>query len=84
MVTQTYILKDLPKAIINDDNERGLKFTRGIEKDIQSEIGEFLNTRWTPTSERELVLTVDVPIVHTETLKCLMHNLHSAKLIQTT
>jgi hypothetical protein len=81
MVTQTYILNDLPKAIINDDNERGLKFTRGIEKDIHSELGEFLNTRWTPTSERGMILTVDVSEDQTETLKSLMHNLHSAKLI---
>jgi hypothetical protein len=84
MVTQTYILKDLPKAIINDDNDRGLRFIRGIEKDIHSELGEFLNTRWTPTGEREMVLTVDVSEDQIETLKCLMHNLHSAKLIQTT
>ncbi len=81
MLTQTYILKDMPKAIINDENDRGLKFTRGVEKDIFFEIGEYLNTRWTPTGERELTLTVDVSAEHEETLRCLMHNLHQAKLI---
>lgn len=81
MTTQTYLLKDMPAAIINDENDRGLKFTRGVEKDIFFEIGEYLNTRWTPTGERELTLTVDVSTEHAETLRCLMHNLHQAKLI---
>ena len=83
MLTQTYIFQDLPKAIINDDNERGLKFTRGIEKDIYYEIGEYLNTRWTPTGEQEMFLTVDVSELHAETLQLLMQNLHSAKLTST-
>lgn len=85
MITQTYILQNLPKAIINDDNCRGLKFTRGIEKDINAELGMFLNTRWSmePTYGKDLILHVDVHVEHAEILNCLMHNLHSAKLTST-
>ena len=81
MITQTYTFRDLPKAIVNDENNHGLKWTRGVEKDIQSELGEFLNTRWTPTGEREMTLKVDVPTKDAEFLRCLLHNLHSGKLI---
>jgi hypothetical protein len=85
MVTQTYIFKDLPKAIINDDNGRGLKFTQGIEQDINSELEIFLKTQWElePAYRKDLVLQVEVPVKHAETLRCLIHNLHSGKLIST-
>jgi hypothetical protein len=82
MITQTYIFRDLPKAIINDENDRGLKWTRGVEDDIMYELGEYLNTRWsTDVTEKDLILTVDVLEEDAKFLEVALHNLHQAKLI---
>jgi len=83
MVTQTYIFRNLPPAIINDDNERGLKWSRGVEDDINAEIGMYLNTRWAveETYGKNLILRVDVPEEFTEDLRCCLQNLHTGQLI---
>jgi len=80
MITQTYIFKDLPKAVING---RGLKFIYAIENDINSELGMFLNTQWEleSTYGKDLILRAEVPSEHSENLQCLIHNLYSGKLI---
>ena len=82
-LTQKYTFRHLPKAIINDENSRGLNWTRGVEEDIKWEIGQYLNTRWTlDVTNTDMILTVDVPESDARFLECLLHNLHSAKLLQ--
>lgn len=82
MATQTYTFRNLPKAIIHDENGRGLKWTRGIEEDINAEIGEYLNPRWSPdVTGADMILTVEVEESDARFLECLLHNLHSAKLL---
>ena len=84
MVTQTYTFRNLPKAIINDENDRGLQWSRGIEEDIKWEIGEYLNTRWSPdVTGVYMILTVDVEDTNARFLECLLHNLHAGKLLET-
>jgi hypothetical protein len=84
MVTQTYAFRDLPKAIINDENERGLKWSRGIEKDIHAELGEYLETQWVPdVTNTVMILRVKVSETDARFLECLLHNLHTGKLLET-
>ena len=83
MITQKYTFRNLPKAIINDENSRGLNWSRGVEEDIKYIIGQYLNTRWSPdVTNTNMVLTVDVPESETVFLECLLRNVHSAKLLQ--
>jgi hypothetical protein len=85
MITQTYTFRNLPKAIIQDENDRGLQWTRGIEEDIKWEIGEYHNTRWSPdVTGADMILTVEVEESNARFLECLLHNLHSGKLLETT
>lgn len=81
MTTQKYLFTDLPTAIVEDDNNRGLKFTRGVELDLFHEFNRHFNARWTPVGLRELILTVDVSTEHSELLRCALHNLHQARPI---
>jgi hypothetical protein len=82
MITQQYTFRNLPKAIINDENDRGLNWTRGIEEDIKWEIGEYLNTRWAPdVTNTDIILTVDVSEDNARFLEILLHNLHGGKLL---
>jgi hypothetical protein len=81
MVTQTYIFRNLPKAIITDENSRGLKWSRAIEEDIKSELGEYLSTVWKPISDTSVSLKVNVSKHEADNLKLLLHNLHGGKLI---
>jgi hypothetical protein len=82
MIKQTYTFRNLPKAIIHDENGRGLKWTRGIEEDINAEIGEYLNTRWSPdVTGADMILTVEVDETDARNLECLLNNLYSAKLL---
>jgi hypothetical protein len=81
MTTQKYLFTDLPTAIVEDDNNRGLKFTRGVELDLYHEFNRHFNARWTPVGIRELILTIDVPTEHSELLRCALHNLHQARPI---
>ena len=77
MITQTYIFKDLPKEVVEDDDEKGLKWSRGIEKDIYFELGHYLNTRWEPSGEREVTLRVSfIDESEAERLELLLNNLH--------
>ena len=82
MITQTYTFRSLPKAILNDENGRGLQWTRGVEEDIKWEIGNSLNTRWSPdVTGTDMILTVEVPPEDARFLECLLNNLHSGKLL---
>jgi len=81
MTTQKYLFTDLPAAIVEDEDNRGLKFTRGVELDLYYEFNRHFNARWTPVGRRELILTIDVPGEHTELLRCALHNLHQARPI---
>lgn len=81
MTTQKYLFTDLPTAIVEDDNNRGLKFTRGVELDLFHEFNRHFNAKWTPVGLRELILTVDVSTEHSELLRCALHNLHQARPI---
>ena len=81
MTTQKYLFTDLPTAIVEDDNNRGLKFTRGVELDLFHEFNRHFNARWTPVGIRELILTIDVSTEHSELLRCALHNLHQARPI---
>ena len=82
MMKQTYTFRNLPKAIIHDENGRGLKWTRGIEEDINAEIGEYLNTRWSlDVTGTDIILAVEVDETDARFLECLLHNLHSGKLL---
>jgi hypothetical protein len=82
MMKQTYTFRNLPKAIIDDENGCGLKWTRGIEEDIKFEIGEYLNPRWSPdVTGADMILTVEVEESDARFLECLLNNLHGAKLL---
>jgi hypothetical protein len=82
MMKQTYTFRNLPKAIIDDEDDRGLRWTRGVEEDIKFEIGEYLNTRWSPdVTGADMILTVEVEESDARFLECLLNNLHSAKLL---
>ena len=84
MITQQYTFRDLPKAILNDENGRGLRWTRGIEEDIkwELELSEYLNTRWEKdVTGADMILTVDVDPGDARFLECALHNLHGGKLL---
>jgi hypothetical protein len=81
MTTQKYLFTDLPAAIVEDEDNRGLKFTRGVELDLYHEFERHFNARWTPVGIRELILTIDVPQEQGELLRCALHNLHQARPI---
>ena len=81
MTTQKYLFTDLPTAIVEDEDNRGLKFTRGVELDLYHEFNCHFNARWTPVGIRHLILIIDVPDEHSELLRCALHNLHQARPI---
>jgi hypothetical protein len=81
MTTQKYLFTDHPAAIVEDEDNRGLKFTRGVELDLYHEFNCHFNARWTPVGIRHLILIIDVPDEHTELLRCALHNLHQARPI---
>ena len=74
----------MPKAIINNEGGRGLKWTRSVEDDICWEIGEHLNTRWSPDiTGQDMLLYVDVLHEDAKFLENLLNNLHSGVLLET-
>ena len=80
-VKQTYYFSDLPAAVVKDQKNYGLRWTRGIEREIKADLGEFLSTRWTPLGlDNTMKLDVEVEEHQAEDLSSLLKNMYNAEL----